>query len=512
MKKILVILLLLPFLAIAQRKTGSVSVSIPIGTYLKPADTTGKWKPIGYVPTWGQILGKPVLTPVATSGNYNDLTNKPTIPTVPTNVSAFTNDVPYLTGTDLNQKLNIADTNSLVQKNTLNATVAAQNAVISTKLDNAQNGTTKVGNTVELGGILLHSTLINQNSFPILFSGGNFGINTSNPLYSLDIAENTTDGTINVYNNNYQGDAQYLIRGQRSDNSWVCGLKTGSLSTGPALRVFVGVGLNSDTEIGRFTKNGLGINNISPTEVLDVSGNIKASGTVSGSAFLVNSGVESKQKIEELDNQKSVNIIKFLRPIKFEYKNEYASDVQKGRKQFGFLAEEVEKLLPTNVYRMKVLKFDSLGQEYKAILADTSKQKQIRIEAYKKQKAQADSNYTKWNNFPRLQVGGLESTIVSALQNALLRIEALEAKTTNISTVVSFNNVPDFPDFDTKYKVADYSAGIVGQKFTIAKGSTTTSIGLYLEPNKKTGNWHIRGDFAGAVEVWDFVNVMFTKK
>jgi hypothetical protein len=32
------------------------------------------------------------------SGNYNDLTNKPTIPTVPTKVSAFTNDAGYLTG------------------------------------------------------------------------------------------------------------------------------------------------------------------------------------------------------------------------------------------------------------------------------------------------------------------------------------------------------------------------------------------------------------------------------
>lgn len=31
------------------------------------------------------------------SGNYNDLTNKPTIPTVPTNISAFTNDKGYLT-------------------------------------------------------------------------------------------------------------------------------------------------------------------------------------------------------------------------------------------------------------------------------------------------------------------------------------------------------------------------------------------------------------------------------
>lgn len=32
------------------------------------------------------------------SGSYNDLTNKPTIPTVPTNVSAFTNDSGYITG------------------------------------------------------------------------------------------------------------------------------------------------------------------------------------------------------------------------------------------------------------------------------------------------------------------------------------------------------------------------------------------------------------------------------
>ena len=31
------------------------------------------------------------------SGNYNDLTNKPTIPTVPQNISAFTNDSGYLT-------------------------------------------------------------------------------------------------------------------------------------------------------------------------------------------------------------------------------------------------------------------------------------------------------------------------------------------------------------------------------------------------------------------------------
>ena len=39
------------------------------------------------------------LATVATSGSYNDLSNTPTIPTVPTNVSAFNNDAGYITNT-----------------------------------------------------------------------------------------------------------------------------------------------------------------------------------------------------------------------------------------------------------------------------------------------------------------------------------------------------------------------------------------------------------------------------
>lgn len=52
------------------------------------------------------------------SGNYNDLTNKPTIPVVPTNVSAFTNDVGYLTQhQDITGKLNTSQV-----KNTMSTT------------------------------------------------------------------------------------------------------------------------------------------------------------------------------------------------------------------------------------------------------------------------------------------------------------------------------------------------------------------------------------------------------
>ena len=50
------------------------------------------------------------LATVATTGEYSDLLNKPVIPTVPTNVSAFTNDAGYLTEhQDISGKANTAD-------------------------------------------------------------------------------------------------------------------------------------------------------------------------------------------------------------------------------------------------------------------------------------------------------------------------------------------------------------------------------------------------------------------
>ena len=56
------------------------------------ATTTYHRRPISALWTW--IKNK--LASVATSGSYNDLTDTPTIPTVPTKVSAFTNDAGYL--------------------------------------------------------------------------------------------------------------------------------------------------------------------------------------------------------------------------------------------------------------------------------------------------------------------------------------------------------------------------------------------------------------------------------
>lgn len=65
---------------------------------LSTVATTGNYndltnKPSLFDGNYNSLSNKPTLF----DGNYNSLSNKPTIPTVPTNVSAFTNDVGYLT-------------------------------------------------------------------------------------------------------------------------------------------------------------------------------------------------------------------------------------------------------------------------------------------------------------------------------------------------------------------------------------------------------------------------------
>jgi hypothetical protein len=53
--------------------------------------------PAGFDGDYNSLTNTPNLAAVATSGSYSDLSGTPDIPTVPTNVSTFTNDAGYLT-------------------------------------------------------------------------------------------------------------------------------------------------------------------------------------------------------------------------------------------------------------------------------------------------------------------------------------------------------------------------------------------------------------------------------
>lgn len=89
------------------------------------------------VPAWAKQANKPSYTanevgalPADTqlfSGDYNDLSNKPAIPTVPANVSAFNNDAGYLTNVEFHDTIN----NTSVSVNSVGLYVET--------LDNEQN-------------------------------------------------------------------------------------------------------------------------------------------------------------------------------------------------------------------------------------------------------------------------------------------------------------------------------------------------------------------------------------
>lgn len=80
----------------------SIAYSQITGTPTIPTKTSDLYNDSGYITgvTWNDVTGKPTFATVATTGSYNDLSNKPTIPVVPTNVSAFNNDAGYITGID----------------------------------------------------------------------------------------------------------------------------------------------------------------------------------------------------------------------------------------------------------------------------------------------------------------------------------------------------------------------------------------------------------------------------
>ena len=114
------------------------------------------------------------LATVAFSGSYSDLTGTPTIPTVPTNVSAFTNDAGYLTSADLPAPYSLptASTSVLggVKIDGTTITIDA-NGVISAVVGGS--GTvTSVGLTVPTGLAVSGSPITSSGTLAITFASG----------------------------------------------------------------------------------------------------------------------------------------------------------------------------------------------------------------------------------------------------------------------------------------------------------------------------------------------------
>lgn len=95
------------------------------------------------------------------SGDYNDLTNKPTIPTVPTNVSEFTNDAGYITANAISGK---ADTSAVTQvSNALTAHTANTTAHVTVSEKATWNSKSDFSGS--------YNDLTNKPTIPVVWQG-----------------------------------------------------------------------------------------------------------------------------------------------------------------------------------------------------------------------------------------------------------------------------------------------------------------------------------------------------
>lgn len=134
------------------------------------------------------------LADVATSGSYNDLSDKPTIPTVPTNVSAFTNDAGYLTEhQSLDGKQDkITSTNKLsadlISDGTTNKTVTATEKSTWNNKQNAISDLSTIRSGAEAG-----STAVQPGDLADVATSGNYNDLTNKPSIPTKTSDLTND-------------------------------------------------------------------------------------------------------------------------------------------------------------------------------------------------------------------------------------------------------------------------------------------------------------------------------
>ena len=149
---------------------------------------SGLYRPIGYVPAWTEVMGKPTFSTVATSGSYNDLINKPSITnsqwtTSGSNITYNSGNVGIGTGAPV-YKLEVA---GRVRIKTGGGTAGI---FMMNNANTLERGFVGMYNDDYIG---FYGTPGNNWGFLMNVNNGNIGIGTVAPIAKLDVK-----GIINV--------------------------------------------------------------------------------------------------------------------------------------------------------------------------------------------------------------------------------------------------------------------------------------------------------------------------
>lgn len=214
--------------------------------------------------------------------------------------------------------------------------------------------------------------------------GANVGIGTSNPTSLLTVGR--ADGTIGAelllnpaatINEGGQLTLKRSLTGSLVD--WTID-QYGTTSANARLRIFSGTTETNGINILENGNVGIGTNN--PTVRLQVDGDIIAN-SIAGS-----SDIRYKTNIRPVENP--LDIVKSLRGVYFNWNQEaFPNKEFSDKTELGFIAQEVEKVLPEVVIKDKTI------EEYRSVKYD--KVVALLVEAIKEQQKQIDSLTIKVN-------------------------------------------------------------------------------------------------------------------
>jgi hypothetical protein len=260
-----------------------------------------------------------------------------------------------------NGKLTITGTSGLVGFDTATNNQIAEMRII-------RNGTSSVDKDLFLqyeAGATSTLHMYSDNSETMTLKAGKVGINNASPNAQLQLNNTLVNRKI-VLHDASNNDHQYYGLGV-NDSSFRYQVDV----AGSSHDFYAGTSTTTSRHLMRIRGDGnVGIGTTSPSGMLHLNnaalftstGNLTCTGDVVSFGNL--SDIRLKKNIEVMDTQKSIDIVKNMRAVTFNWKEDIFNELKRNTSDIGFIAQEIETLIPEAVSEYTEIK---TGEVYKNI-------------------------------------------------------------------------------------------------------------------------------------------------